>query len=144
MATASVASLPLGKCTPCLRHYLYTSSFNIHSIHASTKYWIQNAEYRIPDPFAFLVRIIGTKSSLLSVVLARILFLSVLDDLFLNYLWIFPYWVDPDPEDPYVFRHLWILLSSSKNSKKNLDSYYLVTSLRLFSFENWRKCNFKK
>jgi hypothetical protein len=46
---------------------------------------------------------------------------------------------DPDPlvrgtdldSDPYRG----ILLSSSKNSKKNLDSYCFVTSLWLFIFE---------
>jgi hypothetical protein len=34
-----------------------------------------------------------------------------------------------------------ILLSSSKNSKKNLDSYYIVTSFGLLSFidKNWSK-----
>ncbi len=38
--------------------------------------------------------------------------------------------VDPDP-DPSI-----ILLSSSKNSKKNLDSYCFVTTFGLFIFEN--------
>jgi hypothetical protein len=45
---------------------------------------------------------------------------------------------DPDPDplvrgvdpDPSI-----ILLSSSKNSKKNLDSYFFVTSFGLFIFE---------
>ncbi len=38
-----------------------------------------------------------------------------------------------------------ILLSSSKNSKKNLDSYcFFVTSLWLFILEKWFKCSFKK
>ncbi len=67
---------------------------------------------------------------------------------------------DPDPElDPYVLAFLgsWIylfevqirmrhriLLSSSKNCKKNLDCYCFVTSLWLFNFEEWCKCSFKK
>jgi hypothetical protein len=47
---------------------------------------------------------------------------------------------DPDPDpDPTI-----ILLSSSKNSKKNLDSYCFVTSFGLFIFEKLRKCTFKK
>jgi hypothetical protein len=34
-----------------------------------------------------------------------------------------------------------ILLSSSKNNKKNINSYYcIVTSLWLFTFEEWCKC----
>jgi hypothetical protein len=33
-----------------------------------------------------------------------------------------------------------ILLSASKNSKKNIDSYCFVTSLWLFIFEKWYKC----
>ncbi len=37
-----------------------------------------------------------------------------------------------------------ILLSPSKNSKKNLDSYCFVTSFWLFFFEKWCKCTFKK
>ncbi len=37
-----------------------------------------------------------------------------------------------------------ILLSSSKNSKKNLNSYCFGTSLRLFIFEKQCKCCFKK
>ena len=37
-----------------------------------------------------------------------------------------------------------ILLSSSKNSKKNLNSYCFVTSFGLFVFEKWCKCIFKK
>ncbi len=37
-----------------------------------------------------------------------------------------------------------ILLSSSKNSKKNLDSYCFVTSFWLFIFAIWCKCTFKK
>jgi hypothetical protein len=36
--------------------------------------------------------------------------------------------MDPDP-DPSI-----ILLSSSKNSKKNLESYCFVTSFGLFTF----------
>jgi hypothetical protein len=45
---------------------------------------------------------------------------------------------DPDPPDPHVFgtpeSEVWIriLLSSSKNSKKNLDSYCFVTFLDFF------------
>ncbi len=41
---------------------------------------------------------------------------------------------DPDPSDPHVFGPpgsevcIWILLSPSKNSKKNLDSCCFVTS----------------
>ena len=38
--------------------------------------------------------------------------------------------VDPDPA-----LDIWILLSSSKISKKNLDSYCFVTSFGLFIFE---------
>ncbi len=37
-----------------------------------------------------------------------------------------------------------ILLSSSKNSRKNLDSYCFVTSFGLFVFEKWSNCAFKK
>ncbi len=37
-----------------------------------------------------------------------------------------------------------ILLFSSKNSKKNLDSFCFVTSLWLFIFEKECKCSFKK
>jgi hypothetical protein len=61
-----------------------------------------------------------------------------------------------DP-DPHVFgppgsgsisAEAWIrirvLLSSSKNSKKNLDSYCFVTSFLLFFFEKLCKCTFKK
>jgi hypothetical protein len=65
--------------------------------------------------------------------------------------------MDPDPPDPHVFGPpgsgsdppvtdmdpdslIWIririLLSSSKNSKKSLDSYCLVTSFGPFAFEN--------
>ncbi len=52
--------------------------------------------------------------------------------------------VDPDPAlapdpDPSI-----ILLSSSKNSEKNLDSYCFVTSFGLFIFEKWCKCTFKR
>ncbi len=46
--------------------------------------------------------------------------------------------VDPDPD------HSISLLSSSKNSKKNLDTSCFVTSLGLIIFENWCKCAFKK
>jgi hypothetical protein len=36
---------------------------------------------------------------------------------------------DPDPLDPYVFA-FWILSSSSKNNRKNIDFYcFIVTSL---------------
>ncbi len=38
------------------------------------------------------------------------------------------------------FRAFRILLSLSKNSKKNLDSYCFVTSFGLFLFEKWCKC----
>ncbi len=37
---------------------------------------------------------------------------------------------------------VWILLPTSKNSKKNLDSYCFVTSFGLFIFEKWCKCTF--
>ncbi len=49
--------------------------------------------------------------------------------------------VDPDPPpdpDPSI-----ILLSSSKNSKKNLDSYCFVTSFGRFIFEKLCKCTLK-
>jgi hypothetical protein len=55
---------------------------------------------------------------------------------------------DPDP-DPLVRIRilLWIririLLSSCKNSKKNLDSSYFVTIFE-FIFEKGCKCSFKK
>ncbi len=42
--------------------------------------------------------------------------------------------MDPDP-DPSIIK---------KNSKKNLDSYCLVTSFWLFIFEKWCKCTCKK
>ncbi len=44
--------------------------------------------------------------------------------------------LDPDPlvRDSEVW--IRILLSASKNSKKNLDSYCFVTSFGLFIFEN--------
>jgi len=41
--------------------------------------------------------------------------------------------MDPDPDPSIIF------LSSSKNSKKNLDSYCFVTSFGLFIFENYEK-----
>ncbi len=41
---------------------------------------------------------------------------------------------DPDPPDPHVW--IWILLSSCKNSKKNLDSYYFVTLFDFLSLKN--------
>jgi hypothetical protein len=43
----------------------------------------------------------------------------------------------PDP-DPFI------LLSSSKNRKKNLESYCFVTIFLLFIFEKLCKYNFKK
>jgi hypothetical protein len=42
---------------------------------------------------------------------------------------------DPDPS-LFVQTRIWILLSSSKKSKKNLDFYCFMTSLRLFIFED--------
>ncbi len=66
---------------------------------------------------------------------------------------------NPDPSNPYVFGPpgsgsisqqvqygIWIriLLSSSKNRKKNLASYCFVTSFWLFIFEKLYKCTFKK
>jgi hypothetical protein len=52
--------------------------------------------------------------------------------------------LDPDPDllvrgmdpapDPYLLR---ILLSSCKNSKKNLDSYYFVTLFDFLSLKNY-------
>jgi hypothetical protein len=55
----------------------------------------------------------------------------------------------PDPDrdplvrrmDPYPDQ---ILLSTSKNGKKNLDSYCFVTSFGLVIFEKLCKCTFKK
>ncbi len=48
----------------------------------------------------------------------------------------------------HVFWASWIririLLSSSKNSKKNFDFYFFVTSFRLFTLEKWCKSTFKK
>jgi hypothetical protein len=38
----------------------------------------------------------------------------------------------------------WILPSTSKNMKKNLDFYCFVTSLCPFIFEEWCKCTLKK
>ncbi len=63
-----------------------------------------------------------------------------------------------DPDDPYGMhwaspirtRIHWteirirILLSSSRNSKKTIDSYCFVTSLWLFIFKKCWKCTFKK
>ncbi len=55
----------------------------------------------------------------------------------------------PDP-DPLVWGTVWIsirlqiLLSSSKNRKKNLDSYCFVTYSWLLIFEKWCKYNCKK
>ena len=47
---------------------------------------------------------------------------------------------DPDLEDPYVFGpRIRILLSSSKNSMKNLDSYCFVTFLWFFTVYNFKK-----
>ncbi len=66
---------------------------------------------------------------------------------------------DPDPPGTHVLRppgsgsisqrygsaiRIRILLSASKNSKKNLDSYCFVTSFGLFIFEIWCKCTFKE
>jgi hypothetical protein len=50
----------------------------------------------------------------------------------------------PDPVQLVRGTDLDILLSSSKNSKKNFDSYCFVASLRLFIIENLFKCSFKK
>jgi hypothetical protein len=37
--------------------------------------------------------------------------------------------LDPDPDpDPLVRGRIWILLSPGENSKKNLESYCVVTS----------------
>ncbi len=56
---------------------------------------------------------------------------------------------DPDPPDPYVFGlpdpdplvrgmdRIWRLLSSSKTSKKNIDSYCFVTFLDFLSMKNY-------
>jgi hypothetical protein len=41
----------------------------------------------------------------------------------------------PDPDPCFWASRIRILLSSSKNSKKNLDSYCFVTSFGLFIFE---------
>jgi len=57
--------------------------------------------------------------------------------------------LDPDPEplvtgmnpDPAPYP---ILISSSKNSRKNLGSYWLLTFFLLFIFEKWRKMNLNK
>ncbi len=46
--------------------------------------------------------------------------------------------------DPSLFVRIRILQLSSKNYKKNLYFYCLVTSLWLLIFEDWRKCTFKK
>jgi hypothetical protein len=46
---------------------------------------------------------------------------------------------DPNPDPSYM-----ILLSSSKNSKKNLDSYCFVTSFGLYIFKKRWKCIFMK
>ncbi len=58
--------------------------------------------------------------------------------------WTLTSLADPDPYPdpyPYVFGlRILILLSSSKTSWKNLDSYCFVTSLWLFIFEKWCKC----
>jgi hypothetical protein len=45
--------------------------------------------------------------------------------------------LDPAP-DPSKFYH------QAKNSKKNRDSYYFVTSFLLYIFEKLCKCSFKK
>jgi hypothetical protein len=56
---------------------------------------------------------------------------------------------DPDPNpDPHVFGPprsgstsqevwIWILLSSCKNSKKNLDTYYFVTLFDFLTLKNY-------
>ncbi len=50
--------------------------------------------------------------------------------------------MDPDP-DPLV-RGIRILQSFSKNSKKNLDFYFFVTSFLLYIFEKLCKYTLKK
>jgi hypothetical protein len=63
--------------------------------------------------------------------------------------------LDPDTPDPHFYgppgsgstsQTVWIriLLSSSKNFKKNLDSYCFVTSFGLFNFVKLCKYTFKK
>ncbi len=53
--------------------------------------------------------------------------------------------LDPDPDLLVRTARIRILLSPSKNSKKNLDSYcFFVTSFWLFIFEKWCKCTFKR
>jgi hypothetical protein len=42
--------------------------------------------------------------------------------------------VDPDPDPVVDTVPIWILLPSSKNSKKNADSYCFVTSLSLKNY----------
>jgi hypothetical protein len=45
--------------------------------------------------------------------------------------------MDPDPDPALWIRiRIRILLSSCKNSKKNLDSYYFVTRFDLLSLKN--------
>jgi hypothetical protein len=44
--------------------------------------------------------------------------------------------LDPDPFVRGIRIRIWILLSLSKNSKKNLGFYCFVTSFLLFIFEN--------
>ncbi len=48
--------------------------------------------------------------------------------------------MDPDPDLRILIR---ILLSSCKNSKKNLDFFYFVTLFDFFLFEKWYKCTLK-
>ncbi len=54
--------------------------------------------------------------------------------------WAFRIWIHWSE----ILIRIRILLSSSKNSKKNIDSYCVVTSLWLFIFEKRCKCTFKK
>ncbi len=68
------------------------------------------------------------------------------------YIWVLTNSVadpDPDPSDAYVFRlldpdplargmeQIWILQSSCKNSKKNLDSYCFMTLFDFLSLKNF-------
>ncbi len=54
------------------------------------------------------------------------------------------YWIRIHWYDVRIRIQLWILLSLSKNSLKNLDSYFFVTSFWPFIFEKWYKCRFRK
>ena len=77
----------------------------------------------------------------------------------IRWVWLLPSVADPDPPDPRVFgphgsgsgkSEVWILLririllSLSKNGKKNLDFYCFVISFWLFTFGKWCKSIFKK